>query len=89
MPCSRGACGKRRRERSATIGIDEFNRVDLRIARIVAAEHVDGADKLLRLTLDVGEASRAPSSPASSRPIRPRISSAASRPWWPTSRRAR
>jgi methionyl-tRNA synthetase len=41
---------------AATIGIDEFNRVELRIARIVAAEHVDGADKLLRLTLDIGEA---------------------------------
>ena len=29
--------------------------IDLRIARIVNAEHVDGADKLLKLTLDVGE----------------------------------
>ena len=40
---------------AATIGIDDFTRVDLRIARIVAAEHVEGADKLLKLTLDVGE----------------------------------
>ena len=40
----------------ATIGIDDFAKVDLRIARIVAAEHVEGADKLLRLTLDIGEA---------------------------------
>jgi methionyl-tRNA synthetase len=39
----------------ATIGIADFARVDLRIARIVAAEHVEGAAKLLRLTLDVGE----------------------------------
>ncbi len=39
---------------SPPIGIDDFAKVDLRIARIVAAEHVDGADKLLRLTLDVG-----------------------------------
>jgi methionyl-tRNA synthetase len=38
-----------------TIGIDEFAKVDLRIARIVAAERVDGSTKLLRLTLDVGE----------------------------------
>ena len=38
------------------ISIDEFSRVDLRVARIVNAEQVDGADKLLRLTLDVGEA---------------------------------
>ncbi len=36
------------------IGIDEFAKVDLRIARIVAAEAVEGADKLLRLTLDLG-----------------------------------
>jgi methionyl-tRNA synthetase len=40
----------------ATISIDDFARVDLRIARIVAAEAVEGSDKLLRLTLDVGEA---------------------------------
>ena len=38
-----------------TISIDEFGKVDLRIARIVAAETVDGSDKLLRLTLDAGE----------------------------------
>jgi methionyl-tRNA synthetase len=39
----------------ATISIDDFAKVDLRIARIVAAEHVEGADKLVRLTLDIGE----------------------------------
>jgi methionyl-tRNA synthetase len=38
-----------------TISTDEFGKVDLRIARIVAAEHVDGADKLIKLTLDAGE----------------------------------
>jgi methionyl-tRNA synthetase len=32
----------------------DFAKVDLRIARIAAAEHVDGADKLLRLSLDLG-----------------------------------
>ncbi len=37
------------------IGIDDFAKVDLRIARIVAAERVEGSSKLLRLTLDVGE----------------------------------
>ncbi|NLD70750.1 MAG: methionine--tRNA ligase [Limnobacter sp.] len=37
------------------IGIDEFSRVDLRVARILACETVEGSDKLLRLTLDVGE----------------------------------
>ena len=39
----------------ATISIDDFSKVDLRIAKIVNAEHVDGADKLLKLTLDVGD----------------------------------
>jgi methionyl-tRNA synthetase len=37
------------------IGIDDFAKVDLRIARIEKAEVVEGSDKLLRLTLDVGE----------------------------------
>jgi methionyl-tRNA synthetase len=38
-----------------TITIDDFAKVDLRIARIVACERVEGSTKLLRLTLDVGE----------------------------------
>lgn len=37
------------------ISIDDFTRVDLRIARIANAEHVEGAEKLLKLTLDIGE----------------------------------
>ncbi|MFY8118645.1 MAG: methionine--tRNA ligase subunit beta, partial [Roseateles sp.] len=37
------------------IKIDDFTKVDLRIAKILKAEHVEGSDKLLRLTLDVGE----------------------------------
>ena len=37
------------------IGIDDFARIDLRIARIVNCEAVEGSTKLLRLTLDVGE----------------------------------
>jgi methionyl-tRNA synthetase len=41
-----------------TISIDDFSKVDLRIAKIVKAEHVDGADKLLRLTLDLGGGTR-------------------------------
>ena len=40
---------------AATISIDDFAKIDLRIAKIVAAEYVDGSDKLLRLTLDAGE----------------------------------
>ena len=38
-----------------TISIDDFAKVDLRVARIVAAREVEGADKLVRLTLDVGD----------------------------------
>ena len=38
------------------IGIADFSKIDLRIARIVNAETVEGSTKLLRLTLDVGEA---------------------------------
>jgi methionyl-tRNA synthetase len=38
-----------------TISIDDFTKIDLRIARIVNAEHVEGADKLLKLTLDIGD----------------------------------
>jgi methionyl-tRNA synthetase len=41
-------------EETGTIGIDDFSKIDLRIARIANAEHVEGADKLLKLTLDVG-----------------------------------
>ena len=40
---------------AAEIKIDDFAKVDLRIARIVKAELVEGSDKLLRLTLDAGE----------------------------------
>jgi methionyl-tRNA synthetase len=38
-----------------TIAIDEFAKVELRVARILAAEAVAGSDKLLKLTLDLGE----------------------------------
>jgi methionyl-tRNA synthetase len=37
------------------ISIDDFTKVDLRIAKIINAEHVEGAEKLLKLTLDIGE----------------------------------
>ena len=39
-----------------TISIDDFSKVDLRVAKIVNAEHIEGAEKLLKLTLDIGEA---------------------------------
>jgi methionyl-tRNA synthetase len=38
-----------------TIGIDDFAKIDLRIAHIVSCEPVEGSTKLLRLMLDVGE----------------------------------
>ncbi|HEU4459846.1 MAG TPA: methionine--tRNA ligase [Methylibium sp.] len=39
-----------------TIGIDDFAKIDLRLAKIVDAARVEGSSKLLKLTLDVGEA---------------------------------
>jgi methionyl-tRNA synthetase len=42
-------------ESEGTISIDDFARVDLRIAKIVDCKAVEGSDKLLQLTLDVGE----------------------------------
>jgi methionyl-tRNA synthetase len=36
------------------IQFDDFAKIDLRIAKVVNAEHVEGADKLLKLTLDIG-----------------------------------
>jgi methionyl-tRNA synthetase len=40
------------------LSIDDFLRVDLRVARVIAAERIDGADKLLKLQLDLGGRSR-------------------------------
>jgi methionyl-tRNA synthetase len=40
---------------SSTISIDDFAKIDLRIAKIVDCKAVEGSDKLLQLTLDVGE----------------------------------
>jgi methionyl-tRNA synthetase len=40
------------------ISIDDFGKIDLRVARILKAEHVEGADKLLQLTLDLGGETR-------------------------------
>src|SRR5665647_2917772 len=46
-----------------TIGIEDFSKIDLRIARIVACEAVPGSTKLLRLTLDLGEGADAQGQP--------------------------
>src|SRR6185436_20907054 len=40
------------------ISIDDFKKVDLRVARIIEAEAVEGSDKLLKLTLDLGTQTR-------------------------------
>jgi methionyl-tRNA synthetase len=42
----------------AMITIDDFKKIDLRVARIANAEHVEGSDKLLKLTLDLGSETR-------------------------------
>ncbi|MGB1446639.1 MAG: methionine--tRNA ligase [Arenicellales bacterium] len=43
---------------SPQITIDDFSKVDLRVVRVIAAEHVEGADKLLKFTLDLGDETR-------------------------------
>jgi len=43
---------------SDIVTIDDFNKLDLRVAKIARAEHVEGADKLLKLTLDLGDSTR-------------------------------
>jgi methionyl-tRNA synthetase len=43
---------------ASQIQFDEFAKIDLRVAKIIKAEHVDGADKLLQLTLDIGGETR-------------------------------
>ena len=37
------------------IGIDDFSKVEMKVAHVIACNHVEGADKLLQFTLDVGE----------------------------------
>lgn len=43
---------------ASEISIEDFMKVDLRVARVVAAVPVEGADKLLQLTLDIGDETR-------------------------------
>ena len=56
------------------IGIDDFTKVDLRVARVVAAEEVPKAKKLVKLTLSLGGDER--------RTVFAGIKSAMSRPSW-------
>ena len=37
------------------INIDQFENIDLRVAKVIEASHVEGADKLIQLKLDVGD----------------------------------
>jgi len=46
---------KMNEENNNIIQIDDFMKVDLRVARVVEAKHVEGADKLLAIKLDLGE----------------------------------
>ncbi len=58
-PSSSGAAAQNKTTASAdTIDFDSFAKIDLRVARISKAEAVEGADKLLRLTLDLGDQTR-------------------------------
>jgi methionyl-tRNA synthetase len=41
-----------------TIEFDDFAKLDLRIAKIIKAEHIEGSDKLLQLTVDIGDETR-------------------------------
>jgi methionyl-tRNA synthetase len=43
---------------ASVISIDDFAKIDLRVAKIVKAEQVEGADRLLKLTLDIGNEER-------------------------------
>ena len=45
-------------EGSAQVSIDEFGKIDLRVAKVLAANFVDGADKLIELRLDLGDSQR-------------------------------
>ncbi len=51
---SKPAAATQEVDSSETISIEDFMKVDLRVARIESAERVSGADKLLRITIDLG-----------------------------------
>jgi methionyl-tRNA synthetase len=57
-PSPARAADKATPAQAGTVSIDDFGKIDLRVAKIVAADHVEGADKLLRLTVDLGGETR-------------------------------
>jgi methionyl-tRNA synthetase len=71
------------------IGIEDFSKIDLRIARIVNCEAVEGSTKLLRLTLDVGEGRHRNVFSGIASAYKPEQLVGSSRCWWPIWRRAR
>jgi methionyl-tRNA synthetase len=52
------AAGKKDEGAAGTISIDDFAKIDLRVAKILEAQDVEGAQKLVRLTLDIGTETR-------------------------------
>jgi len=52
---SKPAKGKKETTPPGVIDYQDFAKIDMRVAQIVAADHVEGADTLLKLTLDLGE----------------------------------
>ena len=42
-------------DQNAFIGIDDFAKVEMKVAKVLECNHVEGADKLLQFTLDVGD----------------------------------
>ncbi|PIE44206.1 MAG: methionine--tRNA ligase [Gammaproteobacteria bacterium] len=61
QPAAKSTPGKAKKADEAIgaqIEFDDFAKVDLRVAKIIKAEHVEGADKLLQLTLDLGTEKR-------------------------------
>ncbi|HYE80282.1 MAG TPA: methionine--tRNA ligase [bacterium] len=59
-PSGNGAAktGKKKSGEKGEIQYDDFGKLDLRVAEVVAAERVEGADKLLKLTISLGESTR-------------------------------
>ena len=57
-PVEKKVLGPDKEELADEIDFNAFAKVDLRIAKIVKAAHVEGADKLLQLTLDIGGETR-------------------------------
>ncbi|HIP42552.1 MAG TPA: methionine--tRNA ligase subunit beta [Aquifex aeolicus] len=45
-------------EEKVIIGIEDFLKVDLRIAKVISAERVEGSEKLLKLTVSLGDEER-------------------------------